>query len=292
MASTPSGSISQFLIIGRVREGAPADLATTMAGHGARLLPSGGFKTYEPGRFVWTTFVDFSRSTSSVERVLRDIQKLGFVTYAEARPMADRVFDNFVFPVTILGSHRAVVLRTEPLLRIERRLMEALGPSGEAIMFDAGADYGTETARRYAEALPGASPAMLLASIRSDLRATGWGLFEFELSALHDSSEAEVAIREPPNSVMPGIGETPFVNGIAVGVTQSLTGIQTRVAWTKYDPVSRTLTVKLAAATTASPRPGDGNPILPRSSYVRATEFVSRGVPHHSNGATKKMSLL
>ena len=262
MASTPSGSVSQFLIIGRVRDGAPADLATTMAGHGARLLPSAGFKTYEPGRFVWTTFVDFSSSTSSVERVLRDVQGLAFVTYAEARPMADRVFDNFVFPVTILGNHRAVVLRTEPLLRIERRLMETLGPWGEAIMFDAGVDYGTDTLHRYAEALPGgASSALLLASIRSDLRATGWGLFDFDLSTLHSSSEAEVVIREPPNAVMPGIGESLFVNGIAMGVTQSLTGLRMRVEWTKYDPVSRTLTVRLAAAMTASPRhPGDGNP--------------------------------
>jgi hypothetical protein len=244
-AKTASGRVYELLVTGRVVPGAAAKLAAVMAQHDAHLYPSGGYYSYEPGNFVWTTFADLSDSKSAVERVKTDLEAFDFVEIVESNRVGDLLFDQYLFPVLAGNDSRVIVFRLEPLLSVERRLQDTFGSGGASIMFEEGRSYALATLREYFAMLPGASPEVLLKNVAAGLRTTGWGLFSFEVARLLIDGTAEVTVVEPPIAVNPGQKESPFTNGIVAGIVEGIAGKRVKVRSSKYDPSKRVLTLSL-----------------------------------------------
>ncbi len=246
-AKTASGRVYELLVTGRVVPGVAAKLAAVMANHDAHLYPSGGYYSYEPGSFVWTTFADLSDSKSAIERVKADLEDFDFVETVESSRVTDLVFDQYLFPVLAGNDSRVIVFRLEPLLSVERRLEDTFGSGGASIMFEEGRSYALATLREYFAMLPGASPEVLLKNVVAGLRTTGWGLFSFDVGKLLIDGMAEVTVVEPPIAVSPEPKESSFTNGIVAGIIEGIAGKKMKVRSSRYDPAKRMLTLSLVA---------------------------------------------
>lgn len=246
-AKLATGRVFELLVTGRVVPEVASKLAGVMAEHHASLYPSGGYYVYEPGRFVWTTFADLGDSKTAIESVTAGLEGFDFVEQVECNVVGDVLFDRYLFPVLAGNGSRVVVFRLEPLLVVEQRLKEAFGTGGNSIMFEEGRNYALATLKEYEAMLPGYPPSEVLRNVVAGLRATGWGIFSFELSRLQREGTASVTIVEPPIAVKPEVHESSFTNGLVAGIVEGVSGRKVRVGASKYEPSIRTLALTLVA---------------------------------------------
>jgi hypothetical protein len=245
LGSAKTGKIYEFLAKGSDEVGTLSKLNGILNAHHLRLMTAGGYSVPQPGIFVWSGFADYSHSEFTAEETLREIKALSFVTHAEVTRIDEVLFERYLFPVTIFGRQRAIIFRAEPFVRVEQRLIAAFGSGGAAIMFDEGRHYALESFAQYLVMLPGASPDVILKNAVAGLRATGWGLFEVDVSRLLLDGVAKVSVRDPPFSGVPATRESFFTNGIACGALEGIFNAKTAVQSSKYDEKTRTLDLVL-----------------------------------------------
>lgn len=243
--SARSGKVYEFMAIGRDEPGTLSKLNGVLNAHRVKVVSAGGYSVPEPGSFVWSGFADYSVSQFKVEQTLEEIRKLDFVFQCQAIQITDVLFDKFLFPVTILGKSRVIIVRAEPFIGVEQRLIKAFGSAGATIMFDEGRQYCLEVFPQYLKMLPGATPEVILKNAVAGLRTTGWGIFEFDVSRLLVHGQATVAIREPPFSGIAGVKESYFTNGLACGAIETIFNAKVRVETSRYDEKTRTLYLTL-----------------------------------------------
>jgi len=244
-ARMASGKAYEILVTGRTAPGVAARLSAVMAANNVNLYPSGGYYSHEPGKFVWTTFADLSASKSAIDGVTADLEMLDFVDKVESTRMRDVVFDQYLFPVLAGNDSRVIVFRLQPLLAVERKLIDTFGSGGASIMFEEGKSYALATLREYDVMLPQASPELLLKNVVAGLRTTGWGLFTFDVSRLLVDGTAEVTIREPPIAVNPDFHDSPFTNGMVAGIIERLWSQSMSLKSSRYDASRKILTLTL-----------------------------------------------
>ena len=190
---------------------------------------------------VGTFYCDMSKADQVAESLRKEIRGLGFVRSAECESSQLSVFDKFLFPVTVWGRNRVLIMRLDPLLNIEKRLGRELGSAGSAIMFREGESYATETWNQYKSALGEATLETHFENVIDGLRATGWGLFEFKTT----KDGYEVTVQDPPTL---GDSEEPsrFLCGVIAGILESAHSMKVRVVESTVDRKSGKLTVRLS----------------------------------------------
>ncbi|MDE1852470.1 MAG: hypothetical protein KGI38_01850 [Thaumarchaeota archaeon] len=237
------GKLFELLVVGNDEFGALARLTALLAKHNLNIIPSGGYQLLKPRTFVWTTFLDFSNTKTTQERFVAELKQLPFVTDAEVQRTDETPFDLFLFPVIHMGMFRSAIFSTKPLLGVERRLIEQFGPPGGVILFEEGRQYLTEALRQLGEIIPSGRTKIQLDGVGAWLRATGWGIFEFDDSRVQDSGEVAVTINEPSFVEVPGLTKSNFLNGVAAGVVEFVYGKRANLQSEKYDPGKRRLTL-------------------------------------------------
>jgi hypothetical protein len=242
----------ELLVAGEDEVGALAKLANVLALNGVNLAPSGGYYSVSPGAFVWTTFANFTRTRSTLEHVIKDLKRLEFVRRVEAVSMTGVAVDQFLFPVMITEKVRGLIMSLEPLLGVERRLLETFGSAGASLMFEMGRQYTIESLRQLREVLPGSAPEEFLALVVSWLRTTGWGIFEFDAPRLEKEGAVIVNIGEPPNAVVSGLPRSNFLNGATAGIIESVFGSVVRLTDSAYDEPGKSLRLTFEVARPAS----------------------------------------
>jgi hypothetical protein len=243
--SLRSGRAYEFIAVGTDEAGALTKLLAIMNTHDAKLYTSGGYSMQDSDSFVWTAYADFGNSRSMAEDALRDIKKLSFVTHAEAAKIGEVIFEQFLFPVYGPTNKRAVVLRAEPLVHVEQRLMKDFGTGGGGIMFEEGRGYALEIFGSLVPLFSNATADALLRNAVAGLRSSGWGIFEFDVFHLVKEGIARVTVQEPLFAAIADCHESFFTNGIASGVLEGIFKIKTGVQTSSYDKKSRTLKIVL-----------------------------------------------
>ena len=159
----------ELLVAGEDEVGALAKLANVLALNGVNLAPSGGYYSVSPGAFVWTTFANFTRTWSTLEHVIKDLKRLEFVRRVEAVSMTGLRW-TIPLPRDVTEKVKGLIMSLEPLLGVERRLLETFGSAGASLMFEMGRQYTIESLRQLREVLPGLAPEEFLALVVSWLR--------------------------------------------------------------------------------------------------------------------------
>jgi hypothetical protein len=112
-------------------------------------------------------------------------------------------------------------------------------------MFDEGRHYALEAFTQYLQMLPGASPEVILKNAIAGLRATGWGVFDVDVSRLLVDGIARVSILDPPFSGVPAARESFFTNGIVCGAVEGIFSAKAAVQSSTYDEKTKTLRLVL-----------------------------------------------
>jgi hypothetical protein len=231
--AAPAGSkIFEFVVCADDRIGITGTICQAFTNRGIRILQIYASYEKDAESFVHSFFCDFSNTETPADHVSDLIGMLPGILKVDTFSCKDRLFDQLFFPLMIMQKHRVVVLRIEPLLRVEERLAKRFGSGSAAILYEEGKTYSIETIEHYKESLP-ISQELLMKNVVDGLRATGWGLFTFSnVSSEHQAYE--VKITHPPINLEDSYLVSRFVVGIAAGVLESVYSTQLRVTQSNY----------------------------------------------------------
>ena len=191
--------------------------------------------------FIASLFCEFSRADCTVEAFEDELKCLPFVIRAHSADMTGKYFDRFFFPLSIMNNNRIILMRTKPLLRIEKSLVDNLGSGGAALMFQEGRVYAEETINQYRKMMPNLSSDEFLENMKDGLRVTGWGLFKFRRTR----DGFEVTVIDPPLLEDSQYMENRFYYGVTARILEILYGGTLTVASSYLDAKNRRLTFNL-----------------------------------------------
>lgn len=239
VSSPPGDNIHEFLVVWNHEFGSLAKILQVFSAHKVKVILT--HSQLDDGTVVGTYFCDMTKADQTVEGMQKAIKELSFVRSVDAASAESSLFDKFLFPVTVWGRERVIIMRLSPLLNIERRLVEELGSAGSAIMFREGEGYATETIAQYRAALGEVSTGVLLGNVVDGLRATGWGLFEFKES----KDGYEVTVHDAP---MLATTSEPsrFLCGIIAGILETVLSARMKVVESTVEPKSGRVFVRLS----------------------------------------------
>ncbi len=224
--TAPQGDhIFEFLVEAKDQPGVFERIVKVFAAHDVDVRSVSGAPEEGKQKFVTNLFVDFSAANCTAGDLLEELKRLPFVRKAYYADLKGRMFDRFLFPLQMLGGRRVLLMRVEPLVQIENRLVERFGSAGRTIMYEEGRSYAEVAFLQYREALPRASAEALLENIKDGLRVTGWGIFDFK----RVPEGFEVTIVDPPHLINNQYVENHFFFGATAKILEELYGGGLRV---------------------------------------------------------------
>jgi hypothetical protein len=241
VSSPPGKNVHEFLVVWNHELGSLAKILQVLAAHKAIIISMHSQLDEATGTVLGTCYCDITGSDQPVEAMRKAIKELSFVRSVESASAEQSLFDKFLFPVTVWGRERVIIMRLDPLLNIERRLAHELGSAGSAIMFREGEAYSAETIGQYRKVLGNVSAETLLGNVKDGLRATGWGLFEFKES----KDGYEVTVQEAPR-FSDTTEPSRFLCGIIAGILESVLSVRMKIVESTVEPKSGTVFVRLA----------------------------------------------
>ncbi len=241
VASTPGENIFEFLVVWDHELPSLPRILEVFSKHKAKVILAHSQVEESTGKVVGTFFYDLSLADRDADGIRKEIKGLSFVRDVEVASTEHSLFDKFLFPITVWGRHRVLVMRLTPLLNIESRLKRELGSAGLAIMFREGEGYATETCNQYRQVLGTVSQESLLENISDGLRATGWGVFDFKTT----KQGYDVTVDDAPT--IEGTTEpSRFLCGVIAGIVESVYAIKVKVGESAVDPKSGRASVRLS----------------------------------------------
>ena len=237
--SKPLGEdIFELLFVTKDQLGVISKITAEIAGHDIDILSITGANDPDIGLFVLTLFCDFAKADCTAEDIANEVRNLPFATKVDFRDAKATLYDGYHFPIKVMNKYRAILLRGVPLLEMEKHLQKLLGSAGASIMFEEGKTYAHAVMPQLLSTLPHASHEKILQNIVDGLRATGWGLFQFQ----KEDDAYQVSVRHPPRSE--GF-ESMFFRGIAVGAAELTYDSNLAVRSVDYDEETDTLKLTL-----------------------------------------------
>ncbi len=241
LSSTPGDNACEFLVVWKHELGYLERILEVFTRHKAKVVLTHSQLMENASMVLGTYYCDMSRADQPADSILKEIESLAFVRSVDLANTQKSGFDKFLFPVTVWGRNRVLIMRLDPLLNIEKRLGQELGSAGSAIMFREGESYATETWNQYKSALGDATLETHFENVIDGLRATGWGIFEFRNS----NGGYEVTVQDPPT--LDGTAEpSRFLCGVIAGILESAHSTKVKVVESAVDRKNGKLTVKLS----------------------------------------------
>lgn len=152
--SKPTGkNVFEYVFETKDEIGVTGKITGEIAKHNIDILRIHGSNDEETHRYILSVFCDFSKADTTAELFAQDVRKFPFVIEVDYAGASGTLFDSFRFPLKIIDNSRVIVMRVDPLLRVEKNLEEKMGSAGEVIMFDEGRIYARETMMEYRKIL-------------------------------------------------------------------------------------------------------------------------------------------
>jgi hypothetical protein len=244
---TPRGEkVYKFVVVAEDKQGYFLQILNIISGHYVNLSSSFTYSDISTGTFLTNVIGDLRKADKSAAEIKREIASLPFVKSVEVESAQDVLFDRMLFPLTIAGDLRAVVLPVDALQERERRMLANDG--GREAIIDTQRPAGvslTATIRRY---LPWVHTDALVEASVDALCALGWGYFEFDTTAVKQG-KVGVSVKYPIFSELPGDNVSYSIVGIAAGVLEGIYGLRfTPQSKVTYDAEEKEMSFELVGA--------------------------------------------
>jgi len=229
-----------FLIGGRHEGAVLSQVLHAFRIHGVTINSFRAFNDKENREFAICITSDFSNGNLSPENIAIELRMMKFIRDVYVVPLKNRIFDGFLFPLTIMYSDRVVAMDSGLLFKMQERFSSE---EGNRILEELGSDYILEIFQRLNGKL---GKKMAVVEVQKNvlgyLKAAGWGAFK----CVPENDGFKIVIRDPPTSMSGDASNNHFLRGVLAGLVESFYGSDLRVVEEAYDPVSRTLTTLLS----------------------------------------------
>jgi hypothetical protein len=239
LISPPAGeqNLFEFLVERKDEVGVFEKVLHVFAIHSVHIRGIWGAPTKIKARriFLSVIYCNFSHADCTAEQLESELKKISLVIGVRFSKLEEMLLDRFLFPLNMMGEQRVILFRAEPLLIIEKDLVENLGSGGATIMYNEGKAYAKAVFAQY-KTSQGSEPTLDFA--KEALRATGWGIFKFnEIPGGYG-----VTVFEAPFLEKSDYRENRFYYGMAAEILEEAHKIKLVLSTSAPDPKNRTLT--------------------------------------------------
>ena len=167
---------------------------------------------------------------------LTDVKSVKNVLTAK---MKDRLFERFLFPLTLLDSDRVIALNADFIFQLQNHLEPQLSKS---VLTRLGKSYALDVIKRIRDRLQGAEESTIAENVVDYLRSAGWGTFSWKT----EGEIEQVVLQDPPLSDAGDARGNLFVIGMGAGIVSAFRKKNMAVMSAYYNRETRLLSMVLA----------------------------------------------
>jgi len=259
-----------FLIYGRDERGIQAQILGILHKRGARIISQNGYADDRSKEFTLCVSCDLSEVSVTPDDLVIELRRMKLVRNAMAICLKNRMFDGFLFPLTIMMTSRVVAMDANISFMIQDRLNNEESRAG---LRDVGRDFALGIVKQIREKMSSGFPEdAVQENVRGYLKASGWGSFAWE----SETSFERLTIIDPPSYSGKAVGNY-FLHGMAAGLLEAFRKKKFSLVEEVYGQDTRTLTLMLSEKRIEVKRleaPGDKK--ISKTVEVRALEEVEK----------------
>jgi len=234
-----SSQTYSFLVYGREDRGVQLQILNSLFKRGARIISQTGYVDGKTREFTLSVSCDLSEVSVTPDDLVIELRRIKSVKNAIAVCLKNRMFDGFLFPLTMMLTSRVVAVDSNLSFLIQDRLNSE---TSNLALRDVGRAYAIDIAKQVREKLGATfSEAVIQDNVKDFFKASGWG----SISWTSESNFERVSIIDPPIYSGKATGNY-FVQGIASGVIEAFRKKNFVVAEEVYNQDTRSLTIMLA----------------------------------------------
>jgi hypothetical protein len=257
-----------FLIYGRDERGIQAQILGILHKRGARIISQNGYVDEKTREFTLCISCDLGEVSVTPDDLVIELRRMKLVRNAMAICLKNRMFDGFLFPLTVLLSTRVVAVDSNLPFMIQDRLGTEEARTG---LQDVGHDFALDVVRQIHDKLTsGYLEESIQENVRGYLKATGWGSFTWE----SETSFERVTVVDPPTYSGKAVGNY-FLHGIASGLLEAFRKKKFALVEEVYNQDTRSLTLMLSEKRIEVKRL-ESEKRLPKTVEVKALEEVEK----------------
>src|SRR5487761_981012 len=242
--TSPAGrNVVEFLVVGKKEVYSQNKVIEFLYGHGAELVSHYGYVDTDSKEFILSCCVDATNVDCTLDELLIRLRKLKFVTKAERNAMEGQLFTSFLFPIQVLGLHRAVSIDVDSMAGIDNALREDEPRKIAKTLFDEGRNASLRVYDELKKLERFGNGKNAFDATKDYLRASGWGQINFRT----EGEFAFVTVIDPPvsggsNSSVSGVS---YLSGVAAGVLERMVGSKMHFRYANYEKDRQMLTLCL-----------------------------------------------
>src|ERR1700730_7443579 len=228
-----------FLVYGRDERGIQLQILNCLHKRGARIVSQIGYVDQKSREFTLSVSADLSDVNVTPDDLVIELRRFRSVKNALAVCLKNRMFDGFLFPLTMMLTNRVVAIDSNLIFLLHDRLNSE---SSNLSLRDIGHSYALDVAKQVRDKLGATfSDVVVQDNVKDYFRAAGWGSITWE----SERSFERVTIVDPPIHSGRATGNY-FIQGIASGVIEACKKKKFTVAEEVYNQETRSLTLMLA----------------------------------------------
>ena len=257
-----------FLVWGRDDRAIQVQVLTSLYRHGAKILSFIGYADEKTREFTLNVSCDLAAADVTPDDFVIELRRMKSVKNAVSTPLKNKIFDGFMFPLTLMYSNRVIAVNSTLPFWIQERLTS---DEDKDALRDVGKKYALDIVRQVKERLGVNAPASIIQdNVRGYLKGSGWGSFVWE----SETSFERVTITDPPTSN--GIAaNNQFLHGMASGLVEAFKNRTFGLAEEVYNKDTRSLSLMLSEKKARTEAPRDKQKI-PKDIELRALEEVEK----------------
>jgi len=228
-----------FLIYGRDEKAIQVQILSGLLKRGARILSQTGYVDDKSREFTLCVSCDLGEASVTPDDLVIELRRIKQVRNAMAICLKNRMFDGFLFPLTILLTNRVVSIDSNIMFHIQERMSSE---DSNIVLRDVGRDYALDIVKQVRNKMPaGFSEDAIQENVRGYLKASGWGSFTWN----SETTFEKVVVIDPPIYSGKAVGDS-FLHGMAAGLVESFKKKKFMLAEEVYNQDTRSLTLMLA----------------------------------------------
>jgi hypothetical protein len=259
-----------FLVYGREDRGIQVQILNSLLKRGARIVSQTGYVDEKAREFTLCVSCDLGEVSVTPDDLVIELRRMKQVRNAMAICLKNRMFDGFLFPLTILLTNRVVSIDSNITFLIQERLNSE---ESKVVLRDVGRNYALDVVKQVrTKMLPGFPEDVIQENVRGYLKAAGWGSFSWE----SETTFERVVVIDPPIFSGKAVGNY-FLHGMAAGLVESFRKKKFMLAEEVYKQDTRSLTLMLSELRIEVKRlQSPGEKKIAKSVEVRALEEVEK----------------
>jgi len=228
-----------FLVYGRDDRGIQVQILNSLLKRGARLLSQTGYVDEKSREFTLCISCDLGEVSVTPDDLVIELRRMKQVRNAVAICLKNRMFDGFLFPLTILLTNRVVSIDSNITFLIQERLNSE---ESKVVLRDVGRSYALDVVKQVRTKMATGFPEdAIQENVRGYLKAAGWGSFSWE----SETTFERVVVIDPPIFSGKAVGNY-FLHGMAAGLVESFRKKKFMLAEEVYSQDTRSLTLMLS----------------------------------------------